>query len=223
MLPSVDEYEPEIVGRQHPSQQRKREYRQRHSIESKEPLLSYQRDENFRRTPIEKHIYANVEPPIKKNVRFSQRSQSLDYLETTFPLDYSNEMRNVSQSRKPAANSNDKKQRVKNRARPTSKDWSSSGEELCTDEFMIVYDNSSHIDPVNQKKRQDQVPLAKTQTSANSLNLVIDPNSNKVQVVFKDKPAVPQKPCRRKGAKMIHAPSCDGYSCQRVYQNETSL
>lgn len=213
-LPSVNEDEP--VGRQ--QQRQKREYnRQRHSIESREPLLK----QSSGRAPIQ-HVYANLEPPVKKNVRFSQRTHSLDYLETSFPFESPPEqMRFLKPASKPPKNDN-KNQQNKQRH---SKDWSSSGEELCTDEFLIVYGNKPPVAPVNAAKPRKKVSLERTPSSASSPNLIFDPVSNSVRLVFKDKtaPVKPQKPCRRKGATVIHAQGCDGHSCRKVNLNETSL
>lgn len=219
-LASVDEIEPAEPVRQQSQQQKREYYRQRHSIESREPLLKHK--QNSEKVPIQP-VYVNYEPPVKKNVRFSKRTHSLDYLETSFPM----ESPPVSQSRnvKPASKypqSDNKNQRDRKRQ---SKDWSSSGEELCTDEFLIVYGNKPSPAPINAAKPIKQVPLERRPSSASSPNLIFDPASNSVRLVYKDKsaPTKPLKPCRRKGATIIHAPTCDGFSCQRANLNETSL
>ena len=235
VLPSVDEYESDEPIRkpyQQQQQPRKREYSdsKRHSVESRQPLLHHQ--DNRRRV---EQTYVNVEPPIKKNVRFSKRTQSLDYIEAKrgSPAESRHNTKPNTGGKSPKIGDNNKRNDKR-----YSKDWSSSGEELCTDEFLIVnYGNKSGIPAANkkapQKPAKPAVALKRTPSSVSSPNLVFDPVSNTARIVFKDSPESDNRPsraCRRQGKEVIHAPACDGRSCfnssqrnQRVYLNETSL
>lgn len=224
VLPPVDEYESDEPIRTKSQQPRKREYNKRHSVESRQPLLP-SHDENRRRV---EHAYANVEPPIKKNVRFSKRTQSLDYIETNFPFESPSDARR--KKKQPTSKSPKSNKKTTNNKR-YSKDWSSSGEELCTDEFFINvnYGNqkqSTGATPVKvppQKLPKPGVALKRTPSSVSSPNLVFDPISNTARIVYEENFDEPPRPCRKQGNRIIHTSTCDGRSCQRVYLNETSL
>ena len=226
-LPSVDEYDPdEPIGRQSSRQQQKREYyRKRHSVDSREPLLN----KRERRAQAADHVYANLKPPVKKNVRFSQRTQSLDYLETSFPAERANEKHRPAAPANSTKLSADKDRRSNKRSNARADEWS-SGEELCTDEFLIVYKNKSQlprqsIDPVQERYKRPS--LTRSPSSTSSPNLVFDPVSNTAHIVYQDRRREPNKAypsCRSQGGQMIHAPSCvDGRACKRIHLNETSI
>ena len=175
------------------------------SMEFEQPLLS-------RSIPAPERVYANLQQPKKsKNVRFDQRAQSLDYLETSFPSD------SPAGARKSGLKS--PKNQPKKPPRPTKKPQHGSGEELCTDEFVIV---NYHGSP--SKAPKPSVPLKRTPSSVSSPNLVFDPNSNTVRLVYDDEPESPPKiQCRRQGTLLIHVPPCDGTSCLVIHRNETSI
>jgi hypothetical protein len=176
-------------------------------MEFEQPLLS-------RPVPAPDRVYANLQQPKKrKNVRFDQRAQSLDYLETSFPSD------SPVEARKSGLKS--PKSQPKKPPRPNkNKTTHGSGEELCTDEFVIRYHGSP------SKAPKPSVPLKRTPSSVSSPNLVFDPTSNTVRLVYDDEretPPKPKAPCRRQGTLLIHVPPCDGISCLVIHRNETSL
>lgn len=200
MLPAVNEYEPD----RQPSmkQQRKREYHNRHSVELRQPLLHQERHRPD-------HIfYENVEPSIKKNVRFSKRTQSLDYLEKTAD---SPVVKRIKQNKLKSPNKIDEKKKL------ATKEFSSSGEELCTDEFVLLNYNhgnkkSQHVDgrPVGYPNK---IPtgLKRSPSSASSPNLVFDPASNTARLVYGEQQS-------NKSFKVIQSPQQ-----RKVYLNETSI
>lgn len=197
------------------------------SLEFQEPLLPvtsptpkvhYQKNPNQSRSnnrqapPVTENAYANLQKPEaqrnksgRKNVRFDQRAQSLDYLETTFPFDSPAESRR-GRLKKPS-NIQDHHKR------------SGSGEQLATDEFSFYYDGRERKAPKPTR------PLKRTD-SKSSPNLVFDPTSNTVSIVYGNQdPRLlqPRPPCRREGRKLVHVRQCDGRSCLLVHLNETSI
>ncbi|XP_045036446.1 serine/arginine repetitive matrix protein 1 isoform X1 [Daphnia magna] len=212
-LPAVDEYEPD----HQPSvkQQRKREYHKRHSVELRQPLLAREESPRHRPPPVHQ-LYENVEPSIKKNVRFSKRTQSLDYLEKTSAE--SPVVKRIKQHKSKSPNKIDeKKKRV-------TKEFSSSGEELCTDEFLLLNYNHSFKKSQQQNvvadasKRTVRYPnkiltdLKRSPSSASSPNLVFDPASNTARLVYGEQQQ------SNKSFKVLQSPQQ-----RKVYLNETSI
>jgi hypothetical protein len=200
-LPALDESEADRQSLRK-QQQRKSEYRKRHSVESRQPLLAQEESPRRHRPapPIpqdeQPHFYANIEPPIKKNVRFSKRTQSLDYLE--FPAD-SPVARKIKQNKsKSPAKKPDKKK--------MTKEYSSSGEELCTDEFLLFNYNKSPPDARNKTVSKTITDLKRVPSSTSSPNLVFDPASNTARLVYGEESNKSSKGQQRKS-----------------YLNETSL
>ena len=113
-------------------------------------------------------------------MRFSKRTQSLDYIEAKkgSPAESRHNTKPNTGGKSPKIGDNNKRNDKR-----YSKDWSSSGEELCTDEFLIVnYGNKSGIPAANKKAPQKPakpvVALKRTPSSVSSPNLVFDPVSN---------------------------------------------
>ena len=162
-----------------------------------------------------------------KNVRFNQVSSSLEYLETSFPLtdgDDDNdggEVTTVSKNRRhPAARNISVRRAFRNPINRLMGGGDGSGQELCTDEFVIVNYAS---DPLRS-------PLIKCRGAAvvaSSPDLLFDEASNSVQMIYSDRPAKQRKQlkmCRRQGDIGIHVPPCDGTTCAyRIPPYETSL
>lgn len=202
VLPALDESESDQYPtrkQQQQQQQRKSEYRKSHSIESRQPLLIAQESSPRRHRPAppiprdddQPHFYANVEPPTKKNVRFSKRTQSLDYLSEFLPSDNNNNSpvaRKIKQNNKLLKSPNNKKTNKKK----MSQEYSSSGEELCTDEFLLLNYNKSpaSITDANKNKTvtmtssRQITELKRAPSSASSPNLVFDPASNTARLVY---------------------------------------
>lgn len=175
-------------------------------------------------------VYANLQtPPVKKkkNVRFNQRTHSLEVLETSFPVDT------------PADALVKDEDRAKERRRRASKkstgrgirSWKSSGDEICTDEFVIMnYSEqtdqaaSTRVEALNPNRT---LQLTRQLSSVSSPNLIFDPTTNTARLVFesrpKQPPRSPQDRCQRQGNCVMHAPTCDGQSCANAPWNETSI
>ncbi|EFX86060.1 hypothetical protein DAPPUDRAFT_309040 [Daphnia pulex] len=186
-LPALDESDLDYKSskKQQQQQRQQSEYRKRHSVESRQPLLSQTtlktQEESPRRhrpaPPIpqdeEPHFYANFEPPMKKNVRFSKRTQSLDILEV--PVE-SPVARRIKQYKAKSPKKVDNKKKM-------TKEYSSSGEELCTDEFLLFNYNKSP-DARNVTVNKTVTELKRAPSSASSPNLVFDPASNTARLVY---------------------------------------
>ncbi|XP_057378104.1 uncharacterized protein LOC130700112 [Daphnia carinata] len=212
VLPAVDEYEPDHQASV--KQQRKREYHKRYSVELRQPLLV--QHESVQHPPVQQ-FYENVEPSIKKNVRFSKRTQSLDYLEKT-SADSPVVKRIKQQKSKSPSKVDEKKKRG-------TKDFSSSGEEICTDEFLLFDYNRSFKKSQQQNvvadasKRTVCYPnkmltdLKTSPSSASSPNLVFDPASNTARLVYGE-----QQQQSNKSFKVLQSPQQ-----RKAYLNETSI
>ncbi len=201
-LPALDESDLDYQSSKK-QQRQQSEYRKRYSVESRQPLLSQEHQESPRRhrpaPPIpqdeEPHFYANFEPPMKKNVRFSKRTQSLDILE--FPVE-SPVARRIKQYKAKSPKKVDKKK--------MTKEYSSSGEELCTDEFLLFNYNKSP-DARNVTVNKTVTDLKRAPSSASSPNLVFDPASNTARLVY---------------GKQSNNKSFEGQQ-RKSYLNETSI
>jgi hypothetical protein len=179
-LPALDESDLDYQSSKKQQQRQQSEYRKRHSVESRQPLLSPQEESPRRHRPAppipqdeEPHFYANFEPPIKKNVRFSKRTQSLDILEV--PVE-SPVARRIKQYKAKSPKKVDNKKKM-------TKEYSSSGEELCTDEFLVFNYNKSP-DARNVTVNKTVTDLKRAPSSASSPNLVFDPASNTARLVY---------------------------------------
>lgn len=160
------------------------------------------------------HIYENLDSSRKgkKNVRFNQVSASLEYLETTFPVDDDvDDDVSVSKNRRYPVNRNSSiRKAFLNPINRLMGSPAASGQELCTDEFVF------------------KSPLIKADGSAmaSSPDLLFDSATNSVQMIYSDRPG-PKKtaamPCRRQSKVWIHVPPCDGITCRQGLPTETSL
>jgi hypothetical protein len=233
VLPALDESESDQYPtrkqqQQQQQQQRKSEYRKSHCIESRQPLLIAQEESPRRHRPAppiprdddQPHFYANVEPPMKKNVRFSKRTQSLDYLSEFLPSDNNNSpvARKIKQNNKLLKSPNNKKTNQKKMSREYSSS-SSSGEELCTDEFLLLNYNKSpaSITDANKNKtvntRSQITELKRAPSSASSPNLVFDPASNTARLVYGE----------QQSNKSVRVQQQQQQQHRKMYLNETSI
>ena len=228
VLPALDESESDqYPTRKQQQQQRKSEYRKSHSIESRQPLLISQEESPRRHRPAppiprdddQPHFYANVEPPMKKNVRFSKRTQSLDYLSEFLPSDNNNSpvARKIKQNNKLLKSPNNKKTNKKKMSREYSSS-SSSGEELCTDEFLLLNYNKSPASITDANKNKTVITsrqiteLKRAPSSASSPNLVFDPASNTARLVYGEQ-----------SNKSVRVQQQQQQQQRKMYLNETSI
>ena len=225
VLPALDESESDqYPTRKQQQQQRKSEYRKSHSIESRQPLLISQEESPRRHRPAppiprdddQPHFYANVEPPMKKNVRFSKRTQSLDYLSEFLPSDNNNSpvARKIKQNNKLLKSPNNKKTNKKK----MTQEYSSSGEELCTDEFLLLNYNKSPASITDANKNKTVITsrqiteLKRAPSSASSPNLVFDPASNTARLVYGEQ-----------SNKSVRVQQQQQQQQRKMYLNETSI
>ena len=159
------------------------------------------------------HIYENLDhsKKSKKNVRFNQVSASLEYLETSFPLNDEVVDVSVSKNRRyPVSRNSSIRKAFLNPINRLMGSSPPSGQEICTDEFVF------------------KSPLIKADDSvvASSPDLLFDSVSNSVQMIYSDRPVHKKTTpmlCRRQGKIWTHVPPCNGVTCRHGLPIETSI
>ena len=183
-----------------------------------------------------------------KNVRFSNvRTQSMGYLESTIPLDDNDHHHHHHHYERVKSGQRSKAQRPKAAHAATvalkspRQLWGSGGE-LCTDEFLIQVNYASATPPSPRHRRRNHAyvntvaaapaeapspEMSRRSTSLSSPDLVFDPVSNTVRIVYErrdeNQGLYHRAACRDEGTMRIHAPSCNGRDCYRFAANESDL